>query len=907
MSAEVWARAKPILIEALELPKGDRTIFVERACTGDAELLAEVRTLIDASEHPTALPEPGSAAPALLATPQPGSSMVGQRLGRFRITRLIGVGGMGAVYEAIQDFPSRRVALKVMRAGLMSESAARRFRFEAELLAKLRHPGIAQLYDAATQDTPVGPVPYFAMELIEDARSIGDYAGHRKLGIRERLQLFLAACDAVHFGHQRGVIHRDLKPSNLLVDGAGNLKVIDFGVARSTDADVAMTTLQTGVGQIAGTLPYMSPEQCAADSTDLDVRSDVYALGVVLYELLTGRMPYRVEGRPIDEAVAAIRAEPPERPSKFEPMLRGDLSVILLKALAKDRDQRYGSAAELASDLRRWLSDEPIQAHEPSRLYKLRLFVRRNRPLTAAIAGIALAVIGGLVATSIGFRRAVVQRDRAVAAEARAGRVVDELEQLLRSAVITTPVPIGLSPTLTPLEWSNRATRDVPAGGHTLGEAMLRRYEQLASGGSDDQITRAELRVILASLLATYNPTEEESVRGLHRVQDSFDMALATLPATSERLLRSGLDTAMLALSYGNIERSVTVLRTLADATRRDLGPVDPRTLELERQLSGPLDAWRVGEGQALMKASVERCRAMLGEEHPLTILQESAWLARRSEHEPRDRVLDEVRALASRAEQVTTPERGFLAEKIEEVMRVTLAQEPFDATLLADAERLAGALEERAAAQGLDPMEVRLGRVQLLTQLGRLAEAEAVCRRALAGVEAAQRGRPLMLRKIESRLARLLAWQGKDLDEALATARRATMIDAPQPESVGADEIFPVSTLAEVELARGDALAALDRCNRLLEIDSTMKQASWVIGHVRAVRAGALAALGRHDEAVAEFDRSIAAYDAWGNKALGIRVMALRQAVRHAAAMGDAARAERLRGRLHEATGGVD
>ncbi len=223
--------------------------------------------------------------------PAPVGAGVPKRIGQYRIKRAIASGGMGTVYEAVQEKPRRTVAVKVMRAGIASRSALRRFEYESQLLARLRHPGIAQVYDAGTHKDGEVTVPYFAMEYIVGAKPVTDYVKDKKLGTRERLKLFAEVCEAVHHGHQKGIIHRDLKPSNILVDGSGQVKIIDFGVARCTDSDMAVTTLQTDVGQLIGTLQYMSPEQCAADPHDIDTRSDVYALGVVFYEMLCDRNP----------------------------------------------------------------------------------------------------------------------------------------------------------------------------------------------------------------------------------------------------------------------------------------------------------------------------------------------------------------------------------------------------------------------------------------------------------------------------------------------------------------------------------------------------------------------------------------------------------------------------------------
>ena len=268
---------------------------------------------------PTAPADP--AAPFPTGPPGRGvSAAIPATIGRYRIVRLIGEGGMGAVYEAEQEQPRRTVALKIIKPGLASPELLRRFEQESQALGRLQHPGIAQIYEAGTADTGFGPQPYFAMEFIRGS-SLKDYAKQHHLNSRARLEIVAKVADAVHHAHQRGLIHRDLKPGNILVDETGQPKILDFGVARVTDSD-AQATLQTDVGQLIGTLAYMSPEQVLADPLELDTRSDVYALGVILYELLAGRMPYKISKK-LPEVIQAIREEDPARLSISEPQLSG--------------------------------------------------------------------------------------------------------------------------------------------------------------------------------------------------------------------------------------------------------------------------------------------------------------------------------------------------------------------------------------------------------------------------------------------------------------------------------------------------------------------------------------------------------------------------------------------------------
>lgn len=342
------------------------------------------------SFFPNASPSAGDAS---TCAPQPQHPLP-QRIGRYEIKRLIGSGGMGAVYEAVQEQPRRTVALKVMRSAVATPAALRRFEYEAELLGKLRHPGIAQVYDAGTHQDSLThqSVPYFAMEYIPDARALTTYAEEVGLTLRQKLELFLTVCDAVQHGHQRAIIHRDLKPANILVDQQGTVKIIDFGVARSAEPEAAVMTQHTTVGQLVGTLQYMAPEQCGGDPADIDVRADVYALGVTLYELVIGRHPYALSGRSLAEAVRTIRETPPTLPSTHIRELRGDLDTIILKALEKEPASRYDSTAALAADITRFLNNETILARPVGIAGRSIRWVKRNRAV-ATVVGISLTVL----------------------------------------------------------------------------------------------------------------------------------------------------------------------------------------------------------------------------------------------------------------------------------------------------------------------------------------------------------------------------------------------------------------------------------------------------------------------------------------------------------------------------------
>lgn len=357
-----------------------------------------------------------------------GGPELGQRIGSYTLIEEIGQGGMGVVYLAEQEHPRRKVALKLIQPGRTSASLLRRFEHEAEVLGRLQHPGIAQIYEAGTADTGHGPQPYFAMEFIE-GRSLARYAEEQQLGTRARLELLARICDAVHHAHQKGIIHRDLKPGNILVTADGQPKVLDFGVARATDADLQTATLQTDIGQFIGTVPYMSPEQVSGDPAELDTRSDVYALGVIAYELLAGTPPYDLRQKMIHEAVRIIREETPAPLSSLNRVLRGDVETIVGKALEKEKERRYASANDLASDIRRYLADEPIVARPPSTVYQLRKFAKRNRVATVAAAAVFVTLISTTLISTYAYWQASSALEERNALAAKVSAVAGNVSQ----------------------------------------------------------------------------------------------------------------------------------------------------------------------------------------------------------------------------------------------------------------------------------------------------------------------------------------------------------------------------------------------------------------------------------------------------------------------------------------------
>ncbi len=407
MSTTPSQRVEELFLRAIELSTQERVAFLDHACEGDAALRKELDSLLGYhSGGPGGFLDSKDAPGRGLLT-QIGASALSEaepllptdkKVGNFKVLGVLGSGGMGVVYVAQQDRPKRTVALKVMRRVLADPNSAsaqrilRRFEHEAELLGRLHHPGIAQIFEAGTYEASGVTHPYIAMELVK-----GDpllvYAQKHNLGTREKLVLVERICEAVQHAHRNGVIHRDLKPANILVDESGRPKILDFGVARTTNTDLQLTSEHTAVGSLIGTLPYMSPEQVSGDPAAVDTRSDVYAVGVILYELLAGKLPYELASRSLPEAARIIRDEEPTKLSTIDRYFRGDVEMIVLKALAKDRTRRYQSASDLGDDIARYLSGQAISARRDSAMYVLRKQLKRYRGIVSTVAFFMLIVV----------------------------------------------------------------------------------------------------------------------------------------------------------------------------------------------------------------------------------------------------------------------------------------------------------------------------------------------------------------------------------------------------------------------------------------------------------------------------------------------------------------------------------
>jgi serine/threonine protein kinase/Flp pilus assembly protein TadD len=677
--------AEALFKAALERETGERAVFLAEAAAKNPELRKEAESLLAHLEAArTFLETPPFAAPAAdlndarQAGPHDACRLRGQRIGSYEILDLLAEGGMGVVYLAQQDHPPRRVALKLLHPGLATPGMLRRFEHEAEVLGRLQHPGIAQILEAGTAETGYGPQPFFAMELIE-GRRLTDYAEARRLSILQRLELLEKVCDAVQHAHQKGVIHRDLKPANILVDATGQPKVLDFGVARVIDADLEAGTLHTEPGQLLGTIRYMSPEQVAGNPREVDTRSDVYALGLVGYELLAGRLPCNLDRKPLTEVVRAIAEEVPARLSSIHRVFRGDLETIFQKALEKEKDHRYSSVSAFSADLRHYLQDEPIAARSPSALYMLGKFARRNRGLTLGMGLTLLSLVAGLIAVSayaVAARRSEAEARRAQA-EAQSQRA--EAEQSRDKSNAVTGFLVNMLTAANPTRLGREVlVKDVlDEASHTIGnqfaeqplvEAYLQHVLGLTYGALGDY-SRAEshLSRALTLRLEHLSDTHEDvavsrnnlayvlfqqgdytRAEALHR--QALASARALYGETHHRVARSLKNLGMVLQAQGNDAEAEASYRQALSICHTLAGQDDENTARATSCLAGLLvDRGDYAAAEPLIREALTMQRKLLGDEHPdlaITLLHLGALRQARGDYTGAESVLREALAM---------------------------------------------------------------------------------------------------------------------------------------------------------------------------------------------------------------------------------------------------------------------
>jgi len=623
MTPERFRQVKELFIQARHRPPAERPAFLARVCGSDVGLLQEVETLLAAEGNLLTITDASRGQPMASELSQVGREgrtetdripAWPEEIGPYRILDRLGEGGMGSVYLAEQHEPlRRRVALKLVKPGMDSREVLMRFDSERQALALLSHPNVASVFDAGTS---AQGHPYFVMEYVPGV-PICDYCDQHRLTTRARLELFMPVCRAVQHAHQKGIIHRDLKPSNILValeEGQPVPKVIDFGIAKATRQPLMERATVTQPGQLIGTPEYMSPEQAATGGADVDTRSDIYALGVILYELLTGALPLAPEALHtggLEELIRAIREQEPPKPSTrlsalgaestkiaenrrvdaatLVRQLRGDLDWIVMKALEKDRARRYETAHALELDLRRHLDHEAVHARPPRRTYRLSKFIGRNKAAVGAVAGFVLVLTVGLVFSLTSWREAVRERDRAQ-------EVTRFVQEML--AGISPEVAKGLDTALM------RMILDV---------AAKRIEEELV----DRPVIEASLRNTIGT---TYVAIGEYTLAEPH-LQEALRIRDEQLGGEHEDTLISMRDLAALRYEQGRFDDALDLLETTLERRREILGAEDPATLRTMTDLGWlSVRAQRYDEAEALLSQALEAQRRLLGSEHPDTL-----------------------------------------------------------------------------------------------------------------------------------------------------------------------------------------------------------------------------------------------------------------------------------------------
>lgn len=673
-------RVAEILDEALSVASSARDAFLDAACAGDAVLRAELSDLLRAhAEAPGFLEFRSENSQSTIRTSSENITFrAGETIGRYEVLEVIGEGGFGVVYRAQQHAPVRRqVALKIIKPGMDTRQVIARFEAERQALAMMEHPGIAKVFDAGS--TEAGR-PFFVMELVQGS-PITEYCDTRQLDTAGRLRLFVRICLALEHAHQKGIIHRDIKPSNVLItmkDESPSPTIIDFGIAKAIHSEQMERTVFTESRQLVGTPTYMSPEQAATDGADVDTRSDIYSLGVLLYELLTGTTPFdakKLLSAGFDEMVRVIREVEPEKPStrfstlgdtgtqvaqrrhtdshKLRIMLRGDLDWIALKCLDKNRTRRYATASALAEDIQRHLNNEPVLARPPSAPYRLRKFVRRNRGTVAAGVVVSLVLIAATT-VSIAFAfSAARQRQAAETALTRAEDAeeetkarADDLEQVSKfqeeqlSRINPQTMSVKLRADLiakarAAAERSSRTPEEIDAQIKELEETFAGiDFTGMALKALDENVFQMALAAIemqfggkpqiKAQLLQSVASTQRELgllVAATQPQEQALAIRRRVLGDDHPDTLVSLSNMGLLLLAQGKLAEAEPYLRETQQEYRLVLGDEHPETLRSISNLGHLMYAQgKLKEAEAYYSEAMEKFRRVIGDEHPDTL-----------------------------------------------------------------------------------------------------------------------------------------------------------------------------------------------------------------------------------------------------------------------------------------------
>jgi serine/threonine protein kinase/tetratricopeptide (TPR) repeat protein len=642
-----------IFFAALEMGSPqERAAYLDQTCASDPVLRREVEKMLAAQAQVGSFLEQPASRPVVTTDVSSRREGPGMVIGPYKLLEQIGEGGMGSVWLAQQTQPvQRKVALKLVRTGMDSKQITARFEAERQALALMDHPNIARVLDAGTTAGEPGGAssgsPYFIMELVKGV-PITKFCDHHRLTPRQRLELFIPVCQAIQHAHQKGIIHRDIKPSNVLVamyDDRPVPKVIDFGVAKAIGQPLTEKTLNTGFGAVVGTLEYMSPEQASFNQLDVDTRSDIYSLGVLLYELLTGSTPFgrkELEKAGMLEMLRVIREQEPTRPStklstaeglpalaahrgtdpkRLAALMRGELDWIVMKALDKDRSRRYETASSLAMDLQRYLADEPVQACPPSVGYRLGKVLRRHRGPLAGATVVFLALVGGTAAATLGWIEARKQRTAAEINEQKALTAAETAERAKETAEAReaeTSTVLGFV--------QDRVFGTARLGGAQGGpghDVKLRRDLEtaratVARNFAKQPLVEARLRMTLGLLFSYLG----DAKIGLEEYERARTLFTRLYGPDHHDTLRSRMGQALSYRALGRYTEALTLQEDTLSRLKAMLGTEHPDTLasmhnlaEIYATLGRHADAFK------LRKKTLDLMKAHLGTDHPDTLM----------------------------------------------------------------------------------------------------------------------------------------------------------------------------------------------------------------------------------------------------------------------------------------------
>jgi serine/threonine protein kinase/Flp pilus assembly protein TadD len=857
MDRERWKTIEPILDRSLELPAEQRAAYLDEACGDDTQLRAEVEALIAADQQAGGpLEEPTEVLGAVFEDSDQKEPVLPGEIGGYSIDGKLGEGGMGVVYKATQQDPRRSVALKVLRAGMDSRIVLARFEAERHALGMMDHPCIAKVFEAGVTGDGL---PFFVMEYV-DGEPITRYCDRKGLATSARLDLFMSVCDAVQHAHQKGIIHRDLKPTNILVaerDGHAAPKVIDFGISKAIDRDAAVRTAFTEHGQFVGTPEYMSPEQAASPSEDLDTRTDVYSLGVLLYELLTGLLPFKAEAlrrAGFDEIRRILRETDPPRPSErlrtldddrsgdnvsshrthtaaLARELRGDLDWIVMRALEKDRDRRYGSAFEFAADIDRHLTDQPVVAGPPSGWYRAGKFARRHR-VGVGVGATSVVVLVAFTATMT-WQAARIARERE-----KAERAAIDLEQVVgfQSRMLSEIDAEGMGSRLVE-DLNRRVAEAVRAGDLTDAEAATIE-RSTAEGLSLINATDTALQVIDEEILARsveaisadFSDRPEIDARLRSTIGYTY-LELGRFERAEPQLVRAieirkrvlGEEHPLTLLSMNNLailyrkqdryQEAERLYGTTLEGRKRALGEGHPDTLRTMNNLAVLYGfQGRYAEAERLYRSSLEVQQRVLGGEHPDTLASMNNlailyWTqGRYGEAEQLYRTALEVQTRVLGEEHPATLRSAYNLVMLYRKQGRDVDAEPLLITTLETTRRVLG--EEHP--ETLDTIE---SLASLYVDQGRLEEARPLTERLLAGwrVRAAAGGAAAA--NIHASLAlTCLPVDLRDPDAALTSALAAN-------EQTGYENPAYLDTLALAYHEAGDTPKAIETQERAISL----------------------------------------------------------------------------------------